>query len=62
MKDHFWEVADKLPLRTHPLLESTNKEVNHHYLTLFDDHTEGEGIVITPFKEQGRRGNYHRWT
>lgn len=48
MKEHFSEVVDKLLLRAPPLFESTNKEDNHHYLTLFDDHMKGEDVLITP--------------
>lgn len=48
MKDHFWEGTDKLPLSTPPPCEDTEDDKNHEYLSLFDKHTKGEGLLIAP--------------
>lgn len=45
-KDHFYEEVNKLPLSGLPTFESTDKKDNHHFLTLFDDHPEGDCILI----------------
>lgn len=42
------EVADKLPLSASILFEITDEEDTHHYLTMSDDHPDGEGISISP--------------
>lgn len=47
VKDHFWEATDMLPLNAPSQFESTNEEDNAQYLTLFDDHPDEEGILIT---------------
>lgn len=46
-KDLFWEMANKLPMGASISLESTNEKDHHRYLTLFDDHPKGEGILIS---------------
>lgn len=40
MKDQFWKSTDKLQVDDRSPFNSTNEE-DHHYLTLFDDHSEG---------------------
>lgn len=47
VNDHFLEVAEKLPLSAPPPFEDIEEDENHQYLTLFDDHPEGEVVLIT---------------
>lgn len=47
MKDQLLEMADKLPLGASIPFQSTDEEVHQNYLTLFDDHPEGEVILIS---------------
>lgn len=37
---------DKLPLSTPPPFEDTEEDENRNYVTLFDDHLEGDGLLI----------------
>lgn len=46
-KDSFWVMDDERPLETTILLESVDEE-EHVYQTLFEDHPEGEGIIVDP--------------
>lgn len=48
VKNQFREVADKLPVSDTPRFESTGEEDHHHHVTLFDDHSEGDEIFISP--------------
>lgn len=43
----FWETTDKLLLSFPPPFKDTKEDENHQYLTLFDDNSEGEGVLIT---------------
>lgn len=47
VKDQFWEIIDKHPLSASIPFKSTHEEDHHQYLTLFDDDSEGEEILIS---------------
>lgn len=49
VKDHLWEMADKLPLSGSISFESTDEEDYHHYLTMFIDHIETKRYLISPY-------------
>lgn len=42
MKDQFWEMVDKLPVRASIPSESTGEEDHHQYMCLFNDHLKGK--------------------
>lgn len=43
-----WEAINKLPLSTPQSFEDTKEDENHQYLTLLNDHPEGEDVLIIP--------------
>lgn len=45
-ENNFWEAADKLPIIARPTFKNTVDYVNHQYIPLFDDHPEGEDVLI----------------
>lgn len=48
MRDNFREAAENLSLSAPPLFESIDEE-DIFYLSLFDDHSEDDGILINPW-------------
>lgn len=42
------EVTDKFS-KDPPLFEYTEEDENYKQLTLFDDYTEGQGVLISPY-------------
>lgn len=49
-------MADELRLVAPPLSEDSEEDKDHHYITLFDNHLDGEGRLIFPrfvFENEG---------
>lgn len=54
MKYQFWKATDELTRSAPPPFEFTEEEDLHHYLMMFDDHLEEDGVIIlSPFYEWG---------
>lgn len=49
MKAAFWDMAEELSLGASISFESTDEEDNQRYQTLFDDHPEGMGVLVSPW-------------
>lgn len=57
MKDHFWEVSNKIPLSALPVLEETEEDENQH-LTLLIERRQGEYVDNSSFnfEDEGKEG------
>lgn len=44
----FWVIADQMPLGADISFKIVDEEDHHVYQTRFEDHPEGEGIVVDP--------------
>lgn len=45
--DAFWKMAEELPLGASRPFENTDLENNQRYQTLFYDHPEGMGVLVS---------------
>lgn len=47
VKINFWEAINKFPLIVHLAFEDIEGDEDNRYVTLFDDHPEGKGVMMS---------------
>lgn len=47
-KENFWDAVNKLPLTAPFVFIELEGDEEHNHLPLFDDHSEGERMLIAP--------------